>query len=187
MTLNDDSDKKLFRLKNDFMGYRACPRCGNALKKKFVDGRTRLVCSGKECHYIYYHNPIPAAGALVIQNNKILLVKRAVSPKKGWWCIPAGFMEWDEHPSETAVREVREETGLDIKLKSLFEVYSGNDDPRMNAVLILYLADTIGGELKPSDDAQDVGFYNFDNLPDQIAFKSNNQAIADYKERYLSN
>ncbi len=186
MTDSGYGEKELFRMKNDFMGFRACPRCGSALERKFLDGRTRLVCSNRDCLYIYYHNPIPAAGAIIIRNNKILLVKRAVSPRVGWWCIPAGFMEWDEHPSETAIREIREETGLEIKLKSLFEVYSGNDDPRMNAVLILYLADSIGGEMKPSDDAQDVGFYSFDNLPDQIAFESHNQAIADYKERYLS-
>ena len=112
-------------------------------------------------------------------------MKRAVAPKIGWWCIPAGFMEWDEHPSQTAVRELREETGLDVKLKSFFEVYSGIDDPRMNAVLFLYLATEIRGTLSADDDALDVCYFGFDELPKKIAFKSHIQALSHYKERYL--
>ncbi len=179
------NEKFLFDRKNNFMGYTFCPRCAQKLKQETLDGRTRLKCHNPECDFIYYHNPIPAAGAVVIKENKILLVQRAVAPKIGWWCIPAGFMEWDEHPSQTAVRELREETGLDVKLNSLFEIYSGTDDPRMNAVLILYLADEIGGQLSADDDALDAKFFGFDEIPKEIAFKSHIQALKDYKERYL--
>lgn len=175
----------LFKRKNDFMGYKFCPRCAKELKREKLDGLTRLKCVNNKCDFIYYHNPIPAAGAVVIKDNKILLVQRAVEPKIGWWCIPAGFMEWNEHPSQTAVRELREETGLDIKLNSFFEVYSGNDDPRMNAVLLLYLATAIGGKLSADDDALNVKFFGFDEIPEKIAFESHIQAIKDYRERYL--
>jgi ADP-ribose pyrophosphatase YjhB (NUDIX family) len=144
-----------------------------------------MKCTNPECDFIYYHNPIPAAGALVIDDGKILMVKRAVIPRVGWWCLPAGFMEWTEHPAQTAVREIREETGLEIKLESLFDVYSGNDDPRMNAVLILYIASAVGGRLVAADDAQEVKYFGFDDLPDRIAFISHHQALSDYKERYL--
>ncbi|UCD93704.1 MAG: NUDIX hydrolase, partial [Candidatus Zixiibacteriota bacterium] len=141
----------LFKRKTDFLGFKFCPRCGTGLERQAIDHKPRLVCPNDSCDFIYYHNPIPAAGALVIQDNKILMVKRAVTPRIGWWCLPAGFMEWSEHPSETAIREIREETGLDIQLESLFEVYSGTDDPRMNAVLILYLASAVGGKLAADD------------------------------------
>ncbi len=181
----DIDEQLLFNRKNDFLGYRFCPRCGRELEKKFLDGRQRLVCTSDSCDFIYYHNPIPAAGAVVIKDGKILMVKRSVMPKKGWWCIPAGFMEWSEHPTETAVRELKEETGLDVKLKSIFEIYSGQDDPRMNAVLILYLASIEGGEMKAGDDAMDVRFFRFDELPEKIAFLSHRQALADYRQRYM--
>ena len=178
-------EKELFKRKDNFLGYKYCPRCGSDLRQEFLDNRDRLVCSNEQCDFIYYHNPVPAAGAIVIKNGKILLVKRAVMPRVGWWCIPAGFMEWSEHPTQTAVRELHEETGLDIELDSLFEVYSGNDDPRLNALLILYLARETGGELAAADDALEVGYFGFDELPEKIAFISHRQALSDYKERYL--
>jgi ADP-ribose pyrophosphatase YjhB (NUDIX family) len=178
-------EKLLFERKNDFLGFRFCPRCGQKLVKKFLDGRERLKCSNETCDFVYYHNPIPAAGAIVVKDDKILMVKRAVIPRVGWWCLPAGFMEWSEHPSQTAVRELKEETGLDIELKSLFEIYSGEDDPRLNAVLILYIASIVGGTLTAGDDAMETRFFALDELPDKIAFISHRQALADYKKRYL--
>ena len=178
-------EKALFERKGNFLGYKYCPRCGGGLTVEMIDGKDRLRCVNDKCDFIYYHNPIPAAGALVVEDGRILMVQRAVIPRVGWWCLPAGFMEWSEHPSQTAVREIKEETGLDIRLESLFEVYSGNDDPRMNAILILYLAKAIGGKLGPADDAQDVRFFGFDELPENIAFVSHRQALADYRERFL--
>jgi 8-oxo-dGTP diphosphatase len=176
--------ERLFALKNNLSGYQFCPRCGRKLVRQDIDGRARMVCTDETCGFIFYQNPVPAAGAIVVEDDQVLLVKRAHPPKAGWWCIPAGFMEWDEHPSETAVRELEEETGLKVKLTSFFEVYSGNDDPRNNAVLMLYLADIVGGKMEASDDALDVRFFPFDDLPSNIAFISNNQALADYQERF---
>ncbi len=177
-------EQSLFERKDNFLGYRFCPRCGREMHRIKIENHERLKCPGPDCDFIYYHNPIPAAGALVIKQNRILLVKRAVMPKIGWWCLPAGFMEWHEHPSQTAVREVGEETGLTIRLDSLFEVYSGTDDPRLNAVLILYLATETGGVMAPADDAQEVRYFSFEELPDKIAFLSHRQAIKDYLARY---
>jgi len=71
-------------------------------------------------------------------------------------------------------------------LDSLFEVYSGEDDPRTNAILILYLASVEGGELSAADDAQEVQFFDFDQVPETIAFKSHRQALADYRKRFLN-
>jgi len=179
----DFDTEKLHALKENHCGFRFCPRCGQEMKRGMIEGLERMFCSDESCGYIYYHNPIPAAGAIVVENDRILLVKRAHPPRIGWWCIPAGFMEWSEHPSETAVRELEEETGLKVKLTSFFEVYSGNDDPRMNAILLLYLADVVGGTMQAADDALDVRYFGFDELPDKIAFQSHLQALADYNRR----
>ena len=180
-----DADKLMDR-KNKFCGFNFCPLCGEKLTEGEYDGRTRLGCPATGCGYIFYQNPVPAAGAIIVENNQILLVKRAHPPKVGWWCIPAGFMEWGEHPSATAVREVKEETGLEVELTSLFEIYTGSDDPRTNAVLILYLANVIGGKMEAADDALDVRFFSFDNLPEKIAFESHYRAFNDYRNRIAS-
>jgi ADP-ribose pyrophosphatase YjhB (NUDIX family) len=180
------NETRLIERKNNFSGYRFCPLCSHELEKHVLDGKTRLKCSNSLCDFIYYHNPVPAAGAIVIKDSKILLVKRAVPPRKGWWCFPAGFMEWSENPSITAVREVEEETGLKIKLESLFEIYSGEDDPRTNALLILYVASVIDGQLKAGDDADEAIFFDFNKIPQNIAFISHRQALKDYQERFLN-
>jgi 8-oxo-dGTP diphosphatase len=175
--------EKLFRRKNNHCGYRFCPLCGKAMEETEIDGRRRMACTDRNCGYVFYQNPIPAAGAIVVKDDRILFVKRAHPPRIGWWCFPAGFMEWDEHPRQTALREIKEETGLDVELTSFFEVYNGNDDPRSNAILILYLARVTGGELRAADDAQEVKFFSFDALPEKIAFESHIQALKDYNER----
>ncbi len=95
-------------------------------------------------------------------------------------------MEWDESPSKTAIRETREETGLEVELSGLFDVYSGDDDPRVNAVLALYSARIIGGEMCAGDDASDVGYFKLDALPEKVAFVAHRQAIADLKEKLAS-
>ncbi len=177
---------KLNERKNRHNGYLFCPFCKTTLTEAQLDNITRLVCPSDGCDFIYYQNPVPAAGAIIIEDGKILLVKRAHPPAIGDWCIPAGYMEWNEHPTETAIRELKEETGLDIKLTSFFEVYSGDDDPRSNAVLLLYLADRVGGKLEAMDDALEVAFFAFDALPDNIAFEAHIKALQDYKDRFLS-
>jgi 8-oxo-dGTP diphosphatase len=161
-------------------GYRFCPFCSAVLEEALLDGNHRLACSSKECDFVYYHNPVPAAGAILVEDGKVLLVKRAHPPRIGDWCLPAGFMEWSEHPSVTAVREVKEETGLEIKILSFFDVYSGSDDPRTNAALMLYLAEIVGGTLCAGDDAMEVGWFSLNDLPSNIAFVSHRQALADY-------
>jgi len=180
----DFDEEKLFKRKEANCGYRYCPLCGRPMVAEEVEGSRRMRCQDKNCGYVYYHNPIPAAGAIIVQNDRVLLVKRAHPPRIGWWCLPAGFMEWNEHPMQTAVREVAEETGLSIEPTSFFEVYSGNDDPRTNAVLMLYLADVIGGTLKASDDALEAQYFSFESLPEEVAFESHRQALADYVRRF---
>ncbi len=177
-------ETKLLARKDHHCGYRFCPLCGKTLVASDIEGHNRMVCQDESCGFVFYQNPIPAAGAIIVQHDRILMVKRAYPPRIGWWCIPAGFMEWDEHPSQTAVREVGEETGLQIKLTSFFDVYSGNDDPRTNAILMLYLAEVVGGTMKASDDALEVRFFSFDDLPDKIAFMSHHQALRDYSQRF---
>ncbi|HOD65274.1 MAG TPA: NUDIX hydrolase [candidate division Zixibacteria bacterium] len=180
---HDFDDARLRDLKARHCGYRFCPRCARPLAAATIDGVSRLACPDSACGFVFYQNPIPAAGGIVVEDDRVLLVRRAHPPMVDWWCFPAGFMEWGEHPAQTAVREVAEETGLIVRLTGFFEVYSGTDDPRVNAVLLLYLAERIGGALRPADDAAEARFFSFDDLPDRIAFESHRQALADYDRR----
>lgn len=158
-----------------------CPRCTYKLEKRQLDGRSRLQCPN--CDYIYYHNPVPAVGAIVTGDSKILMVKRKFNPKAGFWSLPAGFIEYEESPVACVVREVKEETGLDIAIDRLFNVYAAQDDPRSHVVLIIYLAHIAGGALQPGDDAVDARFFAPNELPPNIAFSAHRRALTEFLKR----
>ena len=151
-----------------------CSRCGGKLEEKFVDEKKRLVCS--LCGRVNYLNPIPATAVTIIENNKILLVKRAIEPKRGLWSLPAGFIEINESVEQCAVREVKEETNLDVELDGLIGVYSVFDDPRYVCLLVVYKGKIVGGELRPGDDASEAKYFPSDNLP-EFAFKVHKKAV----------
>ena len=113
----------------------------------------------------------------------VLLVRRKYDPRAGSWCLPAGFMEYGETPERCALRELREETGIRGRLRGLFGVYAGLDDPRVRTVLILYVAERTGGRLEPGDDAIEARFFPLDALPRSIAFASHRKALAEFVAR----
>ena len=158
---------------------RFCLRCGTRLTPIDDHGSRRLACAA--CSWIWYRNPVPAAGVIAPREGRILLVKRRYEPRAGAWCLPAGFMEYGETPTRCAVRELREETGLSCRLVRLFGVYAGLDDPRSRAVLIVYLARITGGELEPGDDATAARFFPLDRLPPDIAFAAHRRALAEFR------
>lgn len=159
--------------------FRYCPVCGNALEERRVppDNKLRHACAS--CDYVYYNNPTPAAGVILIEDSRVLLVERKFDPRAGMWTLPAGFMEADEDAAACALRETREETSLDVDVLRLFDVYTALDDPRASVVLILYLVRRVGGELKCGDDASDAEFFALDALPENIAFKAHRRALSD--------
>jgi 8-oxo-dGTP diphosphatase len=159
--------------------FRHCPRCGGELIVRRLDDRERQVCS--ECEFVFYQNPVPAVGVILIEDNRVLLVQRKYEPRKGGWTLPAGFMEYDEHVEECAVREMKEETNLDVELTGVFNAYTAMDDPRVRVVLVLYMGRRIGGQLEAGDDAVDTRFFPIDELPQPIAFKAHVQALAEIK------
>jgi len=160
--------------------FRFCIRCGTRLVRRDDHGRLRATCPA--CGHIHYRNPAPAAGILLRSSGDVLLVKRKFEPAAGAWCIPAGFMEYGESPERCAVRELREETGLVVRITGLFGVYAGFDDPRVRAVLILYTAERTGGRLRPGDDAIEARYWPLRRPPRRIAFAAHRRALEELRE-----
>jgi len=160
---------------------RYCLRCGTALEPRIEHGTVRPTCPA--CGFIFYRNPVPAAGVILVEEGEVLLVKRRFDPRAGTWCLPAGFMESGETPEQTAVRELEEETGLSVELTGLFGVYAGFDDPRVRAVLILYTAERTGGELRPGDDAIETRFFALARLPRVLSFEAHRRALEEFRAR----
>ena len=156
--------------------FQYCPLCGGPLSKVSEGSHQRMRCEG--CSYIHYRNPAPAAGVLVLQDGKVLLVQRRFEPYRGKWSIPSGFIEYDEDVSVTAGRELLEETGLAVAIDELHAVESCFDDPRGNTLLVLYRGHITGGELRAGDDAEDVRFFSLDDLP-ELAFEAHRKVLGE--------
>lgn len=164
--------------------FRFCPICSAELVKKVLDKKVRKACP--VCGFVYYQNPVPAAAVIIEKEGKVLLVQRKFNPYAGDWSLPSGFMEYSETPEECAKRETKEETGLDIQIRSLFNIYLATDDPRTHVVLMVYLADIIQGSLKAGDDAKEVRFFTSAEIPANIAFTAHKRAVKEYFEKKLS-
>lgn len=127
------------------------------------------------------NNYITMAADIIIEfdDKSIVLIKRGDAPFQGQWAIPGGGLEGDETIQETAIREAKEETGLDVELIRIIGVYSKvGRDPRGRNISVAFLAKPIGGELRASSDAEDfLKTTNYAKL--QLAF-DHNQIIADY-------
>ena len=156
-----------------------CLLCGNKLFQQIIEGRDREVC--RQCGWIKYDQLKVTAGVLVEKDNKILLVKRAIQPWKGYWYLPAGFVENDESPRDAAEREGFEETNLKIKTQNLIDLYFYKDDPRGNGLLILYSGVIQSGKAKPNSEAQEIGFFSQDEIKSfNLAGGSHNLAIMEW-------
>lgn len=162
--------------------YKFCPLCGAPLVERSVDHKTRMVCPS--CEFVHYRNPVPAAGIILMDSGGVLLVKRKFEPREGMWTLPAGFVEAEEDSAACAVREMKEETNLDVEIVRLFNVYSAFDDPRTPVVLVLYVAKKTGGDLSCGDDASEAQFFRLNDLPAEIAFRAHRWALSDIRKQH---
>ncbi len=153
-----------------------CPRCGRALEAAEVEGRVRRICPG--CGFILYQNPVPGVGVLVEMDGGIVLVRRGQPPFAGSWALPAGYIEADESAEAAALRECREETGLQVELLELFGVSSFPEGPVQSGLIIFYRARPVAGSLRAGSDAAEARVFPPDALPDPIAFRTHREVLA---------
>ncbi|HLY11876.1 MAG TPA: NUDIX hydrolase [Planctomycetota bacterium] len=159
-----------------------CSRCGAPMSKAVPagDSRPRHVCA--TCSFVHYLDPKVACGTIAEIDGRFALIERGIDPRKGFWSFPCGFMEIDETTEQAALRETKEETGLDVRLDGHLGTYSYPDNFYGGAiVVVVYRATILGGTLKADDDCSDAKMVTPGDVPwDQLAFKSSISAIQDW-------
>ena len=148
-----------------------CRHCGSAVENRIPDdGDTKLraVCSA--CHTIHYINPLNVVGTIPVWEDKVLLCKRNIEPRKGKWTLPAGFMELGETTAEGAARETVEEAGAQFEMQALFSLINV---ARVGQVHLFYRAALLSPEFDPGTETQEALLFDEADIPwDEIAFRT---------------
>lgn len=142
------------------------------------DDRERLVCP--DCGFIEYANPKVVVGAVARWQDRILLCRRNIPPRKGYWTLPAGYLELNETAPAGALREAWEEARARIALDGLLAVYN---IPRLSQVQLIYRARLLSAAIAPGPESQEVRLFAWDEVPwDDLAFPSVRWALGHYRE-----
>ena len=152
-----------------------CQRCGAVLGEKRIEGMMRPYCSA--CGNVVFLDPKVAAVALVVDGDGLVMVKRGVEPEYGKWAFPSGYVDRGEVVEDAAMREVKEETGLDVELDELIGVYSLEGNP---VVLVVYSAHIVGGEVTVGHDSLAVKTFSLNRLP-ALPFPHDEQILRDWR------
>ena len=130
--------------------YRFCPMCKTELI--FDTSVHRQSCP--VCGFVHFRNPSPSVTVCIVQDGNVLLTKRAYSPGKNMWAIPGGYIEFEEDFLTTGIREMKEETGLDVQITAIINIASSFISPRWHFLNVCLLAEVVGGELRNSDEIE---------------------------------
>jgi ADP-ribose pyrophosphatase YjhB (NUDIX family) len=157
-----------------------CLLCGSECIPKLDNGILRMACI--TCGHIQYQNPSPAVSILIVDNSKFLLCKRSGNHFQGEkWCLPCGFIEFNEDYLSAAVREVKEETGLDIEVQAIISVVSNFFKPDLHTLVIVLLAKSLGGVLNARDRENDfLEWFSIDKRLPEMAFEADAHIIRRY-------
>ena len=161
-----------------------CPRCGGSLEQRLLKNTepTRPVCT--RCGFVFYLDPKVAVGTIIkATSDRLVLVRRAIEPGYGRWVFPGGYVDRGEPLPVAAVREAREECGLDVRLDGLVNIYSyAGRAP----VIVVYAATAIGGTLCADDECLETAEFDVSAIPwDNLAFPSTRDALKDYLAGFL--
>ena len=158
--------------------FRFCPVCAAPLESRLLKAGEplRLVCTSSSCGFVFYLDPKLAVGTVIRDaSERIVLVRRAIEPGYGKWVFPGGYVDRGEEVRAAAVREAREETGLDIRLDELIDIYSyAGRIP----VIVVYAATMLGGCLACDDEGLEARFFEPGEIPwEELAFRSTREAL----------
>lgn len=164
--------------------FRFCPVCGSPLEPRVLKlgEPMRLVCTSAACGFVFYLDPKVAVGTIIgMPDGRIVLVRRAIEPGFGLWVFPGGYVDRGEDVRLAAVREAREEAGIDVRLDGLVGIYSyAGSTP----VVIVYRATWLSGELTLDEENSEVRPFDAASLPwNELAFRSTREALDDYLKK----
>ena len=157
-----------------------CSNCGSPVTHRVPagDNLPRYVCDA--CNTIHYQNPRLVVGCIVEHGERILLCRRAIEPRHGWWTVPAGYMENGETTFQGAVRETLEEANARVEIESLYALYN---IPHINQVYVLFRARLLDTKVSPGAETLEVRLLAENEIPwDQIAFASVRNALVHFFE-----
>lgn len=148
-----------------------------------LEGRQRMLCP--TCGHVQYENPVPGVGVLIEHGESVVLIQRDRPPHAGHWALPSGYVEADERVEQAAVREAKEETGLDIELIEMFGVYSFPEGPPRSGLIIFYRARALNiAQLKAADDARAAALYRPEDMP-EICFRTHREVLSRWRAMRL--
>lgn len=139
-------------------------------------GKQRRTCPA--CGHIHFNDPKVAAVVFVEHQQRVLLVQRAMNPERGKWALPGGYVDAGEDPAQAAIREVYEETGIEVTITGLVAVRS-NGGP----IVITYTAQAKNGAARPGDDAHAVRWFSAQEPLPELAFESTQTMLTEWVRR----
>lgn len=161
------------------IAYRFCPACAGPLESKLLKtgDPERLVCT--RCGQVIYLDPKIAVGTIIrTDDERLVMVRRAIEPGYGLWVFPGGYVDRGEEVTGAAIREAREEAGIDVQLEKLVNIYSY---ARRSLIVLVYAGRMVGGDLCPDEECLEARLFRPDDLPwDQLAFDSTARGLRDY-------
>src|SRR6266480_299565 len=161
--------------------FKYCPLCATTLVEKPIYHDLRSTCPA--CGFIYFLDPKLVIVVVVEYKGKLLLGRRNIDPGKGLWSFVSGYVDRGEKVEEAAIREVKEETNLDVRLDNLLGIYSQKDNPH---VLIAYSASVINDDISSlapqPDEISELAFFTPEEIP-ELAFPFDTQILRDWKKK----
>jgi 8-oxo-dGTP diphosphatase len=163
-------------------GFKYCPFCSTQLVLVEIGQRLRAGCPS--CGFVQHRNPAPTVSVLVEDEGRVLLGKRGASPGKGRWSLPSGYIDYEEDFLATAIREAKEETGLDIEICSVINVVSSFVSPRFHFLGLYVVARMVGGELGAGDDLEAVKWFPVNGPLPEMGFEEDVSIIKMYAKGF---
>ncbi|MCZ6855934.1 MAG: NUDIX hydrolase [Gammaproteobacteria bacterium] len=162
-----------------------CNQCGEAVVFRVPEGdnRKRFLC--ESCGAIHYQNPRIITGCLAVWENQVLLCRRSIQPRKGFWTLPAGFLENGETAKGGAERETWEEARARVSIIDLYTMFSL---PHISQIYLFYRARLIDGDFAPGEETEAVGLFHEADIPwDELAFPVIRDTLKHYFRDLIDN
>jgi ADP-ribose pyrophosphatase YjhB (NUDIX family) len=136
------------------------------------------------CEFVFWQNPVVGVAVIVMDKDRIVLGRRSRGVYQGTWCIPCGYVEYDEDVRQAAQREFLEETGLLVEVGEVYAVHSNFHNPAMHSVGIWFQGTVLDGTLQSADDLDEVAYVSLGHIPDNLAFPTDRLVLEQLQREY---